>query len=137
MANWYMKQGSNELGPGTEDQLRSAFAKGKVTNDTMVRQEDSPEWVKFGLSGLGGQGEKIAEAKTKPMREKHSESHSEPVQTTRVSSFAMSGISADMFREKPTYNSPNPVIFASFIERFVALVIDGVIILICNFILLD
>ncbi len=135
MANWFMKHGSKEVGPGTEDQLRSAFAKGKVTNDTMVRQEDSTEWMKFGVTGLRDQGDPITETKEKSVREKQREFQSEPVQTAGLSNFSMSGIRADMFRKKPTYNSPNPVVFASFVERFVALVIDLIILSICNFIL--
>ncbi len=41
MANWYLKRGDGESGPGTEDQIRAAFKKKTLHLDSHVRRDDS------------------------------------------------------------------------------------------------
>ena len=49
---------------------------------------------------------------------------------------SMSSLRGDVFRKKATYNSLNPVVYASFGERLAAVVIDSVIFLIGNLLLM-
>jgi uncharacterized RDD family membrane protein YckC len=136
MANWYMQHGKSEVGPGSENQLRAAFEKGKVTKSTKVRKEDSADWVKLGSTGILDQGvsDNKLEKKTRS-REEDPTSDNHEERDSSVSRFSMSGISVGMFKTKPTYNSPNPVVYASFVERAVALIIDSCLLCAVSFVL--
>lgn len=136
MANWYMQHGKTEVGPGSEDQLRAAFEKGKVTKSTKVRKEDSAGWVKLGSTGILDQGvsDNKLDKKTRSREDvPTSDSHEKPVSS--ISRFSMSGINVGMFKTKPTYNSPNPVVYASFVERAAALIIDACLLCAVSFVL--
>lgn len=111
MANWFLKRGDKESGPGTDDQLRSAFKKGSINADSLVRREDQAQWIKFRDSGI------LPPDAFNPFETSHgsNQSSSQPV------------LNAGMFQEKPTYGkSKTP---ATFAERFVAILIDWVILM--------
>lgn len=52
MNRWYAKQGTSEVGPGTEAQILSAFRKGTLTKDSLVRKDGDNEWVTLRDSGI-------------------------------------------------------------------------------------
>jgi uncharacterized RDD family membrane protein YckC len=120
MTNWYMKRGGEEVGPGSEAQLRSAFKKGAISLDTMVRREDSQEWMTLKESllvtpddvnpFLGGQSSRGESAPrgSKPLVHK------------------------DMFQEKPQYRRGGAVRYATIVDRTVAILIDGFILMIAS-----
>lgn len=46
-SRWYVWNGSNRLGPFTDEQLRELAAKGEVTADTSVAREGETSWRPF------------------------------------------------------------------------------------------
>lgn len=121
MAKWFMKRGDQEIGPGTEDQLRAAYSKGAISLDTLIRRDDSQQWIPLKESSIispenmnpffaGGRSKQQSERDqgTKPLFHK------------------------DMFQEKPRYSKSRDVQYASIVDRFVAILIDGFIIMIAS-----
>jgi len=45
MANWYVKNREDEIGPVSAAKLKSMVNEGKIAADTNVRREDMPNWV--------------------------------------------------------------------------------------------
>ena len=135
MADWYMQHGKTEIGPGTEDHLRAAFEKGKITNSTKVRQDGSVKWVKLGSTGILDQAAfEVKIAKQAQSDEILSTIDSGDEQTTNGFRFNLFGFSAGIFKKKPAYNSPNPVNFGSIGERAAAIAVDGCILFAINFV---
>lgn len=66
MSGWYLKRGTTEVGPGSDDQVRAAFKKGSLSLESLVRKDGQQDWVALKDSGLLTDEDKnpfIAEAK--------------------------------------------------------------------------
>jgi uncharacterized RDD family membrane protein YckC len=120
MTNWYMKRGDQEVGPGTEAQLRSAFKKGVITLDTLVRREDSREWMTLRDSLL------VAPEDMNPFLGGASADSRSTAQGAKPL------IHKDMFQEKPRYKRNGSVRYATIVDRTVAILIDGFILMIAS-----
>jgi hypothetical protein len=120
-----MKRGEQEVGPGSEDQLRAAFKKGAMTLDTLVRREDSQEWMSLKESLIVAPDDmnpflvnERSSEKSKQQEPKYQES--KPL------------IHKDMFQEKPRYSKGRDVRYATVVDRFVAILIDAFILMIAS-----
>jgi len=52
MSGWYLKRGTTEVGPGSDDQVRAAFKKGSLSLESLVRKDGQKDWVALKDSGL-------------------------------------------------------------------------------------
>jgi uncharacterized RDD family membrane protein YckC len=122
MTKWFIKRGDAEVGPGTEEQMKSAFKKGAISLETLVRREDSQEWMTLKQSLL------IPEQDSNPFVGSSVSGQNDARKV--VSSSATSG---DFFKKKPPYSGANqPPEYASLVERGVALFIDGFILMVVS-----
>jgi uncharacterized membrane protein YhaH (DUF805 family) len=46
-AKWFVKNGNDEVGPGTEEQIMAAYRAGKIDKETLVRKEGEGAWMPF------------------------------------------------------------------------------------------
>ena len=134
MSRWFLKRGESEVGPGTEDQLRAAFKKGSLSLDSLVKKEGHTEWVPLKDSGIlspedsnpfvaGGARVGDIGAADRPQ--------------TPVAGDVKPLIRASMFKEKPRYSRRSAPVYATFADRFVAIMIDGVLLYAVSFIVLQ
>jgi len=121
MSGWYLKRGDSEVGPGSDDQLRSAFKKGSLTLDSLVRQEGQKDWVALKDSGLLPEEDKNPFlAGSKPVKS-GPEGQGNPNQP-QVDAKPL--IHPDMFKEKPRYGRRSPPVYAPISDRAAAIFID-------------
>jgi uncharacterized RDD family membrane protein YckC len=121
MTEWYIKRGDQEVGPGTEAQLQLAFKKGAITLETLVRRADSAEWMTLKASLIVAPDEVNPFLGSEPRGEKRSSSGDEkPL------------IHKDMFQEKPSYRREREIRYATAVDRTVAILIDGFILMIAS-----
>jgi len=124
MSGWYLKRGESEVGPGSDDQLRSAFKKGSLTLDSLVRQEGQRDWVALKDSGLLPEEDKNPFlAGSKPVK---SGPEGQGAPNERQAD-AKPLIHPDMFKEKPRYGRRSPPVYAPIADRATALIIDAAI----------
>ena len=116
MSKWVEKKGDKEVGPGSLEQMKSAFKKGSLALDSLVREEGSDQWIPLKESGILGPED------YNPFMPGGTEANAPQ---PRMASPSSSPIHADMFREHPVYtNNPNAEV-ATFVERFIAILIDS------------
>ena len=124
MSGWYLKRGTTEVGPGSDDQLRAAFKKGSLSLESLVRKDGQNEWVALKDSGLLTDEDKnpfMADGKVeKPTGDKQGAPNHPQVDTKPL-------IHPDMFKEKPRYGRRSPPVYAPVADRFMAIFIDGTI----------
>lgn len=124
MSGWYLKRGTTEVGPGSDDQVRAAFKKGSLSLESLMRKDGQQDWVALKDSGLLTDEDKnpfIAEAKVeKPAGDKQAAQNPSPGDHKPL-------IHPDMFKEKPRYSRRSPPVYAPIADRFMAVFIDFVI----------
>ena len=122
MANWYLKRAGGEVGPGSDEQIRAAFKKNALNLDSLVRQENSQDWVTLKDSGILPQDDAnpfLAGANNQPKPEVGAP-NAKPL------------IHKDMFQEKPRYGRKSAPRYATFVERFAAIMVDCFIVMIAS-----
>ena len=121
MSGWYLKRGSTEVGPGSDDQVRAAFKKGSLSLESLVRKDGQKDWVTLKDSGLLTDDDKnpfMAEGKVeKPAGDKPGAPNQPQVDNKPL-------IHPDMFKEKPRYGRRSPPVYAPIADRFLAGFID-------------
>jgi len=124
MSRWYLKRGESEVGPGTEEQLKTAFKKGSLTLDSMVKKEGQSEWVALKDSGI------LSPEDSNPFvagAERLGDAGAAGRTPTPAPGDVKPLIRGSMFKEKPRYSRRSSPVYASFADRFVAFFIDGII----------
>jgi len=124
MSRWYMKRGDTKVGPGSEDQLRSAFKKGALQADALVRREDRQEWVPLKDAGI------LAPEDISPFLADSGKSSATIGGDLSRPDYQPSGkplVHKDMFKEKPQFGSRSKPNYASFSDRLIAVLIDGAV----------
>jgi uncharacterized RDD family membrane protein YckC len=121
MSGWYLKRGESEIGPGSDDQLRSAFKKGSLTLDALVRSEGQKDWIALKDSGLLTEEDKNPFlAGSKPVKS----GPDGPGAPNQPQVDAKPLIHPDMFKEKPRYGRRSPPVYAPIGDRVVAIFIE-------------
>lgn len=110
MDRWYMQKNGKTVGPGTGEQLVKAFKKGVINLDTPVANQEAGPWLPLSKSGLIPQGD------MNPFMDSGNSPESD-----RQRNFA--GNLPDFFASRPKFGKNRTP--APFMERLVALVIDG------------
>jgi uncharacterized RDD family membrane protein YckC len=122
VTKWFIKRGDSEVGPGTEDQLKAAWKKGSITMDTLVRREGDQEWMTLRQSLI------VSEEQENPFMDGSARNEKAATKAQERQEFAR-----EMFLQKPVYNkigtNPN---YASIVERTIALLIDGFVLMIAS-----
>jgi uncharacterized RDD family membrane protein YckC len=121
-ANWYLKRGDGEVGPGSDEQIRAAFKKNALNLDSLVRQENSQDWVTLKDSGIlpPDDANPFLAGTNQQSKSENSTPGAKPL------------IHKDMFQEKPRYGRKSAPQYATFIERFAAIMIDCFIVMIAS-----
>jgi uncharacterized RDD family membrane protein YckC len=121
MSGWYLKRGTTEVGPGSDDQVRAAFKKGSLSLESLVRKDGQKDWVALKDSGLLNDEDKnpfIVDGKVeKPTGDKPGAPNQPQVDNKPL-------IHPDMFKEKPRYGRRSPPVYAPIADRFLAGFID-------------
>ena len=125
MAKWYLKRNGKESGPGTEDQLRAAFKKRTITLDAEVRREDETQWIRLRDAAI------LDPADSNPFIDDRSQSDPPAAGTEKPL------IHKEMFQEKPRYGGKGTRRYPTFSERFIALLIDWIILFFSGLIFLS
>ena len=121
MSRWYLKRGDGEVGPGSDEQIRAAFKKGALQLSSLVRREDKQEWVSLQDSGI------LPQEDVNPFMAGQSQNElggSAPLNKGAQPQVSRPIIHKDMFKEKPRFGRRSQPQFASFSDRFIALMID-------------
>lgn len=124
MSKWYLKRGDSEVGPGSEDQIKAAFKKGVLSLDSLVRRDGENDWKALRDSGI------LSEDEANPFVVASTQRGPESPSARAVNPSpgpAKPIIHASMFKEKPRYGRRSAPVYATFADRFVALLIDSII----------
>lgn len=124
MSRWYLKRGDSEIGPGTDEQLKAAFKKGSLTLNSLVKKEGQSEWVALRDSGI------LSPDDTNPFLV--GTDRSDPGISSQRAPGPSAGdvkplIRVSMFQEKPRYGRRAAPVYATFVDRFTAIVIDAIL----------
>ncbi|MEY4632126.1 MAG: hypothetical protein RIQ81_2246 [Pseudomonadota bacterium] len=111
MDQWFIKIGDKVRGPGTRQNLLSAFQKGTINASTQVAESENGPWKPLGDTGI------VPKTPDNPFI---------PGSAGNVKpSGGGAGALDGFFKDQPVYGQSREC--ASFIERFAASLIDGVI----------
>jgi uncharacterized RDD family membrane protein YckC len=131
MSRWYLKRGEAEVGPGSADQVRAAFKKGSLSLESMVKKEGETDWVMLKDSGILSPEETNPFVAARTFEAGGGARHSEP-DPGDVKPL----IRGSMFKQKPRYSRKSAPVYATFADRFVAIIIDVILLGIINYVFL-
>lgn len=118
--NWYYALNGQQQGPVPETEIASLAAAGTITADTLIWSEGLPDWQPLSLALPAALG-------------------TAPINAPQLGGVAVPESQKDLFvqqmREGMSPNLPGTMVFGGFWIRFVAKLIDSLILMVPNFIL--
>ncbi len=133
--NWYYADGEKKVGPVTETEIKQLLAKGKITSETLVWNEIMSKWQPYGkLNDVADKGSsQEADAGKKSFCVKCGRTFSVDELVKHDEAMVCASCEPAFFQKSKGASLPNFMNYAGFWIRFVAVIIDGIILSVVNF----